>query len=120
MIKPFTKELVLQKISELGPIENVALIGREADEEGGIIVWYPDIGWRETIYEIDGLSDAMYKILRKGGAKRYDSYEQMREDKATERMPGWETCDDYVRINKAMEELAAQGRVAAEASLPAA
>lgn len=108
MIKPFTQEQVSQKVAELGPLENVVLLGKETDDQGGIVVWYPEVGWRETIYEIDGFSAAMYRILRLAGANRYDSWEQMREDKATERMPGWNTSADYLRLQRSLEELAAE------------
>lgn len=120
MIKPFTQEFALQKVAELGPLENMVLIGKETDDRGRFIIWYPEIGWRQTIYEIDGLSAAMYRILREAGAKRFDSWEQMREDESTQRMPGWDTCDDYVRVKKMMEELAERVSNSKHQSAPAA
>lgn len=96
MILPVTEQ-VLVEVAELGPLENVVLIGKETDDWGMIVTWYPEIGWRLLINEQEGLSRAMYRYLREVGANRYDSWELMREDKATERMPGWDTCADYLR-----------------------
>jgi len=120
MIRPFTEEQVFQQVASLGPLENVVLIGKETDDSGGIVIWYPEIGWREIINEIDGLTHAVYRILLEAGVKRFDSWEAMREAEETERMPGWDTCDDYQRKLKAMEELTGRSANLGHQSAPAA
>lgn len=120
MISQITKEQVLGKVAELGPLENVFLIGKDTDDLGGIVVWYPEVGWRHKIYEKDDLGFAIYRFLHAAGVKRYDSLTQMRDDKKTERMPGWDTCADYLRSQPVREELASRILSSAEESLPAA
>ncbi len=101
-----TREQVSERVAGLGPLQNVFLIGEDTDALGGIVVWYPEIGLREFIFEKDELAHAIYNSLREAGVRRFKSWEHLREAENRERWEGWDTCDDYRRMQEAMERLA--------------
>ena len=105
-----TREQVLERVAGLGPLQNVFLIGEDSDALGGIVVWNPEIGLREFIFEKDDLALGIYSFLREAGVRRFKSWEQLREAEKREKWEGWDTCADYRRIQKAMEEMAKRGR----------
>ncbi len=104
------REQVLERVAGLGSLENVFLIGEDPDALGGIVVWYPEIGLREIIFEKDDLALAIYRFLREARVRRFKSWEHLREAEKREKWEGWDTCDDYRRMQKAMEELARRGK----------
>ncbi len=44
-----TREQVLERVAELGPLQNVFLVGEDNDSLGLPMVWYPEIGLRYVI-----------------------------------------------------------------------
>jgi hypothetical protein len=104
-----TREQVLERVAGLGPLRNVFLVGEDTDSFGGIVVWYPEIGLREFIFEEDDLALAVSHFLREAGVRRFESWENLREAEKRERWEGWDTCDDYRRMKHAMEELVGRG-----------
>jgi hypothetical protein len=109
MMPALTREQVLERVAGLGPLQNVFLIGEDTNALGGIVVWDPKIGLREFIFEDDGLALAIYHFLHEAGVRRFDSWEHLREVEMRERWEGWDTCDDYRRLQHTTEELAGRG-----------
>jgi hypothetical protein len=110
MMSTVTREEVLERVAGLGPLHNVFLIGEDTDALGGIVVWLPEIGVREIIFEKDDLALAIYNFLREAGVRRFQSWEHFREAENREKWEGWDTCDDYRRMQQAVEELARKGK----------
>ncbi len=101
-----TREQVLEQVEGLGPRHNVFLIGGDDEALGGILVWLPEIGLREFIFEQDDMAFAIYKLLRDAGVRRFESWDHLREAETREKWEGWDTCDDYRRMQQTMEEFA--------------
>jgi hypothetical protein len=110
MMSAVTREQVLERVAGLGPLQNVFLIGEDTDALGGIVVWYPEIGLREFIFEKNDLAFGIYSFLRETGVRRFKSWEHLREAESREKWEGWDTCDDYRRTQQAMEKLAKRGK----------
>jgi hypothetical protein len=118
MMSAVTREQVLERVAGLGPLQNVFLIGQDADALGGIAVWYPEIGLREFIFEKDDLALAIYSFLREAGVRRFHSWEHLREAQRREKWEGWDTSDDFRRMQQAMEELAKIGKPSSAPNTP--
>ena len=113
-----TREQVLERVAGLGPLQNVFLIGQDTDALGGIAVWYPEIGLREFIFEKDDLALAIYGFLREAGVRRFHSWEHLREAQRREKWEGWDTSEDFRRMQQAMEELARIGKPSSAPNTP--
>ena len=105
-----TREQILERVAGLGPLQNVFLIGEDTDAFGTIVIWYPEIGLRGLIIEKDDLARAVVTFLREAGVRRFKTWEHLREVERREKWEGWDTCDDYRRMQQAMEELAKRGK----------
>ena len=106
-----TREQVLEQVEGLGPLQYVFLIGEDTDEFGTIVIWYPEIGVRGRIIEKDDLARAVVTFLREAGVRRFKSWEQFREAEQREKWEGWDTCEDWRRIQQLMDELANKDQV---------
>lgn len=106
-----TREEVLERVAGLGPLQNVFLIAGDNDTFGLPIVWLPEIGLRNIIIEKDDLAQAVYKYLRyEAKVRRFRSQMEVSEAMHKEKWAGWDTCDDYRRMQQAMEELAERSK----------
>jgi hypothetical protein len=105
-----TREQVLEQVARLGPLHNVFLITKDKATFGLPIIWYPEIGFRYLIIENDDFARAVYVHLRDAGVRQFKSEEELLETQRSEKWEGWDTCDDYRRIQQAMEELAKRGK----------
>lgn len=105
-----TREQVLDRIAGLGPLQNVFLVAEDEGPLASIVIWYPEIGFRGLIIENDALAQAVYDYLRDTGVRRFKSDEELAETQRNEKWEGWDTCEDYRRVQQAMEELAKRGK----------
>jgi len=110
MVSIVTREQVLERVAGLGSLQNVFLIAADNDTFGLPLIWYPEIGLRYLIIEKDDLGQAVYDHLRDAGVRRFRSEEELLEAQRIEKWEGWDTCDDYRRMQQAMEELAKRGK----------
>ena len=105
MSRTVTQEQVLERVAGLGPLENVFLLGKDDDTFGIPIIWYPDIGFRYLLIEIDDLAQGVYNYLREAGVRRFHSEMELQEAQRSEKWEGWDTCEDYQRVQRVMAEL---------------
>ncbi len=106
-----TREHVLERIARLGPLQNVFLITRDYDSLGLPIIWLPEIGLRYVGIENDDLFRAVYEYLRyEAKVRRFTSEGEVFEAMYKEKWEGWDTCNDYRRMQQAMDELAQRGK----------
>src|SRR5262249_36215626 len=106
-----SREQVLERVEELGPLENVFRVGEDDDTLGLPIVWYPEIGLRYVVIENDDLAEAVCEYLRyEAKVRRFRSERQVSEAMYREKWEGWNTCEDYRRVRQAMEELGKRGK----------
>jgi hypothetical protein len=104
-----TREQVLEWIAGLGLLQNVFLITKDDDTFGVPIIWYPEIGLRYLLIEKEDLAQAVYNYLREAGVRRFNSETELQEAQRSERWEGWDTCEDYRRIQQVVEQLARRG-----------
>jgi hypothetical protein len=105
-----TREQVLERIAGLGvPLDNLFLIAGDDEPDGVIAVWYPEMGLRSLVIERDDLARACYDYLREAGARRFRSWDELREAQKRENWEGWDTCADWRRLQQAAEKLAKKG-----------
>jgi hypothetical protein len=101
-----TREQVLERVAGLGPLQNVFLITKDDDTFGVPVIWYPEIGLRYLLIEKEDLAQAVYNYLREAGVRRFKSETELQETQRSERWEGWDTCEDYRRIQQVVEQLA--------------
>lgn len=112
-MSPVTHEQVLERITGLGlPLENIFTIAdNENDPQGVIAFWHPEVGLRGLIIEKDDLARGVYNyLLREAKVRRFKSWQELIEAMSKEKWEGWDTCADYRRMQKAMEELSKRGK----------
>jgi hypothetical protein len=106
-----TREQVLDRVAGLGPLQNVFLLAEDDATFGLPIIWHAEIGLRYLIIENDDLAQAVYEYLRyEAKVRRFRSERQVSEAMYKEKWEGWDTCDDYRRMQKAMDELSKKGK----------
>jgi hypothetical protein len=111
MMTTVTREQVLERVKALGPLKNVFLVAENNDTFGLPMIWYPKVGLRYLIIENDDLAQAVYQYLRnEAKVRRFRSERQVSEAMYKEKWEGWDTCEDYRRMQQAMEEVAKKGK----------
>jgi hypothetical protein len=113
MMSPVTREQVLERITGFGlPLENFYIIADdENDRQGVIAFWHPEVGLRGLIIEKDDLARGVYNyLLREATVRRFKSWQELTKAMYNEKWEGWDTCDDYRRMQQAMDELAKRGK----------
>jgi len=89
-----THEQVERRLHSMGlPMENMFLITEESENDGIMVLWYPEIGARELLIENDELAMACYAYLLNHGARKFVSWEDFGRALAAEKWPGWDTCE---------------------------
>ena len=104
-----TREQVLERVTGLGlPLENFFIIADDEDDPQGVVAfWHPEIGLRGLIIEKDDLARGVYNyLLHEAKVRCFKSWQELTEAMYHEKWPGWDTCDDYRRMQQAMDELA--------------
>jgi hypothetical protein len=111
MMKTVTREQVLERVTGLGPLQNVFVIAQDDDRLGLPIIWFPEIGLRYVLIENDELAQAVYEYLRyEAKVRRFRSERQVPEAMYKERWEGWDTCDDCRRAQQAGDEFAKKAK----------
>jgi hypothetical protein len=106
MMTTVTRERVLERVAELGPLQNVFLVAGIDDTFALPMIWHPEIGLRYLVIEDDGLAQAVYEYLRyEAKVRRFESERQVSDAMYEERWQGWDTCADYRRMQQAIEEM---------------
>jgi hypothetical protein len=105
-----TREQVLERVAGLGPLQNVFLITKDNDTFGLPITWYPEIGLRYLLIEEGALAQAVSDYLREAGVRRFQSEEELLEAQRSEHWEGWDTGEDYRRMQQAIEGLTRRGK----------
>jgi hypothetical protein len=119
MMATVSREQVLERVAGFGPLRNVSLVAEDNDTLGLPLVWYPEIGLRYLIIENDDLAQAVYEYLRfEAKVRRFRSERQVSAAIYKEKWEGWNTCEDYRRTRRAMEEPAEIGRASEKPGRP--
>lgn len=105
-----TREQVLECLTKYVPLGNFFLLGEENEIGESIMYWHPQIGLRYLIIEKDDLGLAALRFLREVGVRRFKSELEVSEAMRSEKWEGWDTCADYIRIKKSVEELAKKSK----------
>jgi hypothetical protein len=106
-----SRKEVLERVAGLGPLENVFLVTGANDTRGLPLIWFPEIGLRYLIIEKDDLAQAVSEYLRyEAKVRRFKSDLEVQEAMRREKWEGWDTCEDYRRMQKVMEELSNRGK----------
>jgi len=97
-----TDEQVLARFTSLGvSLDHVFMVPSvDAEDEGLIAFWHPEVGVRFLILENDTLAEACYAFLRRRGARRFASGDDILQTAGVEKWPGWDSCDDAVRARQ--------------------
>jgi hypothetical protein len=99
-----TDEQVAAELESLDlPLENMFLLPAESVGWGLIALWYPEFGLRILILEKAEVAKACYEYLLQRGARQFDSMEQILQAAATEKWPGWDTCEPYLKLRDQAE-----------------
>jgi hypothetical protein len=101
IMSPVTDEQVVARLGSLGVSpEHVFVVPGDAEGEGLIAFWHPEVGARFLILENDALAKACYEYLLRRGARRFTSGDEIGQTAAAEKWPGWDTCDEAVRARR--------------------
>ena len=99
-MSPVTDDQVVSRLDSLGVSpENLFIFPSESEIGGLIGFWHPEIGFRYLILENDDLAKKCYTYLLNRGARRFDTEAELNQAIVTEKWPGWDTCDDAVRLH---------------------
>ena len=97
-MSPVTDEQVVAQLGFFGlPLENFFVFPGESGIGGLIGLSHPAIGFRYLILEDDELAKACYAYLLNRGARQFNTEKELNQAIATEKWPGWDTCDDAAR-----------------------
>ena len=89
-----TQEQVEQCLHSLGlPLENMFLITDGSEDNGIMVLWYPEFGARELIIENDELGMGCYVHLLNQGARKFRSWQDFEQAVVAEQWPGWDTSE---------------------------
>ena len=92
------------------PLKNVFIIADDNDTQGEIVVWYSEVGLRSIIIEKDDLYTACYHFLREAGVRQFQSWRELGEAQKREKWEGWDTCEDWRRLQQKAAELVNKGK----------
>lgn len=110
MMSTVTREQTLQWVAKNGPLQNLFLITEDDEDPGSPMIWWPEIGLRHIIIENDELAQAVNNYLREAGVRRFKSEREATQAMYKEKWEGWDTCDEYRRLQQSLEELAKKGK----------
>jgi hypothetical protein len=69
------------------------------------MVWWPEVGLRYIIIENNDLAHAVFEYLREAGVRRFKSEREVTEAMYKEKWEGWDTSEDYRRLQQSLVEL---------------
>jgi hypothetical protein len=104
-----TREQALECLTKYVPLDNFFFVGEDNVIAGAIVFWHPQFGLRSLIIEKADLAQACRDLLQEYGVRRFESWQELDKAQKIEKWPGWDTCEDYRRMQQAMAELAKKG-----------